>query len=117
VFDHVTIRVADRQASERFYAAVLRAVGIAQTYSGEGFAEWDDFSLAPADPEHPVTRRLHAGFAAPSRDAVDAFCGRAATPAPATAAHPARGRGTGTTTTAASSSTPTATASRRCTTP
>jgi catechol 2,3-dioxygenase-like lactoylglutathione lyase family enzyme len=73
VFDHVTIRVADRQASERFYAAVLRAVGIAQTYSGGGFAEWDDFSLAPADPEHPVTRRLHAGFAAPSRDAVDAF--------------------------------------------
>jgi catechol 2,3-dioxygenase-like lactoylglutathione lyase family enzyme len=73
VFDHVTIRVADREASERFYATVLGAVGIGQTHSGGTLAEWDDFSLAAADADHPVTRRLHVGFAAPSRDLADAF--------------------------------------------
>jgi catechol 2,3-dioxygenase-like lactoylglutathione lyase family enzyme len=73
VFDHVTIRVADREASERFYATVLRTLGIEQTYSDEQLAEWDDFSLAPADDAKPVTRRLHIGFVAPSRAHVDEF--------------------------------------------
>jgi catechol 2,3-dioxygenase-like lactoylglutathione lyase family enzyme len=36
-------------------------------------AEWDDFSLAAADDENAVTRRLHVGFAAPSREHVDRF--------------------------------------------
>jgi catechol 2,3-dioxygenase-like lactoylglutathione lyase family enzyme len=70
VFDHVTIRASDRPASERFYVLVLRTLGIEQTYSGDDFAEWDDFSLA-AGP--PVTRGLHVAFAAPSREHVDAF--------------------------------------------
>ena len=73
VFDHVTIRASDRPASERFYETVLRALEVEQTHSGEHFAEWDDFSLAAADEESPVTRRLHIGFAAPSREHVDAF--------------------------------------------
>jgi catechol 2,3-dioxygenase-like lactoylglutathione lyase family enzyme len=63
VFDHVTIRVSDRQASERFYHTVLSAIG----------SEWNDFSLLDADAETPVTRGLHIGFGAPSRDLVDAF--------------------------------------------
>src|SRR6185503_5331430 len=73
VFDHVTIRVSDRAASERFYRAVLRALGIEPTTEGEDFVEWDDFSIAPADAEHPVTRRLHLAFVAPTREHVDAF--------------------------------------------
>ena len=73
VFDHVTIRASDRPASERFYETVLQALEIEQTHSGEHFAEWDDFSLAAADEESPVTRRLHIGFAAPSREHVDEF--------------------------------------------
>jgi catechol 2,3-dioxygenase-like lactoylglutathione lyase family enzyme len=73
VFDHVTIRASDRQASERFYETVLRTLGIQQTHSGEQYAEWDDFSLAQATDEKPVTRRLHIGFAAPSRAEVDEF--------------------------------------------
>ena len=73
MFDHVTIRVSDREASERFYATVLRTLGIEQTHSGEEFAEWDDFSLAAADAESPATRRLHVGFAAPTREHVDEF--------------------------------------------
>lgn len=73
MFDHVTIRVSDRGASDRFYAAVLEPLEIRQTYRGDDFAEWDDFSLAGADPDNAVTRRLHAGFAAPSRAHVDEF--------------------------------------------
>jgi catechol 2,3-dioxygenase-like lactoylglutathione lyase family enzyme len=87
VFDHVTIRVSDRQASERFYNTVLQTLGIETTYSDARFVEWDDFSLAAADDEHPVTRGLHIGFGARSREHVDAFW-RAGTEAGA----PRRGR-------------------------
>jgi catechol 2,3-dioxygenase-like lactoylglutathione lyase family enzyme len=73
VFDHVTIRVSSREASERFYETVLGTLGIEQTHSGEHYAEWDDFSLGPADEERPVTRRLHIAFVAPSRAHVDEF--------------------------------------------
>ena len=31
MFDHVTIRVSDREASETFYATVLRALGVERT--------------------------------------------------------------------------------------
>ena len=73
MFDHVTIRATDRSASERFYETVFRALEIEQTHGGEHFAEWDDFSLAAAEDESAVTRRLHVGFAAPSREHVDRF--------------------------------------------
>jgi catechol 2,3-dioxygenase-like lactoylglutathione lyase family enzyme len=73
MFDHVTIRVADRAASEAFYATVLEPLGIEATYSDARFAEWDDFSLTVADAEHPVTRGLHIGFGARSRELVAAF--------------------------------------------
>ena len=73
LFDHVTIRASDRDASERFYGLVLPVVGGTKTYSGEHFAEWDDFSLAQATADHPATRRLHVGFFAPSQDVVDEF--------------------------------------------
>jgi len=68
VFDHVTIRVADRAASEAFYSTVLQPLGMESTYSDARFAEWDDFSLTAADARHPVTRRLHIAFGARSRE-------------------------------------------------
>lgn len=73
MFDHVTIRASDRSASERFYDTVLRTLGVEKTYAGEDFVEWGDFSLAAASAETPPTERLHIGFAARSRDHVDAF--------------------------------------------
>ena len=73
MFDHVTIRVSDRDASERFYETVLRTIGIEKTAEEERFVEWDDFSLSGATDEKPVTRRLHIGFFAPSRAHVDEF--------------------------------------------
>jgi catechol 2,3-dioxygenase-like lactoylglutathione lyase family enzyme len=73
VFDHVTIRVSHRDASERFYNAVLQTLGIGTTYRDARFAEWDDFSLTAADADNPVTHGLHVGFGATSREHVDAF--------------------------------------------
>jgi catechol 2,3-dioxygenase-like lactoylglutathione lyase family enzyme len=74
VFDHVTIRASDREASEGFYERVLDVLGIEKTYSDPGaFAEWNDFSLSAWSPGKPVTRRLHIGFVAPSREHVDEF--------------------------------------------
>jgi catechol 2,3-dioxygenase-like lactoylglutathione lyase family enzyme len=69
VFDHVTIRAADREASERFYATVLPTLGIEQASDGG----WGDFRLAQATSERPATRRLHIGFVAPARADVDEF--------------------------------------------
>ena len=73
MFDHVTIYVPDRDASTRFFDTVLTPLGIATSYQTNSFAEWDDFSLTHADGEHELTRGLHLGFAAPSREQVDAF--------------------------------------------
>ena len=77
MFDHVTVRVSDGAASERFYETVLGAVGIQKTGStgdfGDGcpeFAEWGEFSIAESE---PPTRGLHIGFCAWSRDDVDRF--------------------------------------------
>jgi catechol 2,3-dioxygenase-like lactoylglutathione lyase family enzyme len=73
MFDHVTIRVSDREASERFYELVLGTIGIDETYSGDQFTEWGDFSLGEASAWNPVTRGLHVGFGASSRERVDEF--------------------------------------------
>ena len=70
MFDHVTIRASDREASQRFYETVLQTLGIDPTASDDDFVEWSDFSLAEGD----ATRNLHVGFVAPSRAHVDEFC-------------------------------------------
>jgi catechol 2,3-dioxygenase-like lactoylglutathione lyase family enzyme len=73
MFDHVTIRVSDRAASERFYDAVLAALGVDGTYSTPALSQWVNFQLAERDEANLVTQRLHVGFAAPSREQVDDF--------------------------------------------
>jgi catechol 2,3-dioxygenase-like lactoylglutathione lyase family enzyme len=72
-FDHVTIRAADRAASERFYDTVLTPLGLEMTYRTATFSEWGAFLLTAADADDPPTRRLHVAFAAPSREQVDEF--------------------------------------------
>jgi catechol 2,3-dioxygenase-like lactoylglutathione lyase family enzyme len=74
VLDHITIRVADRASSEAFYDLVLGTIGHELSGSDEEYTVWHgQFSLAQADDEQPVTRHLHTGFGAPSRELVDAF--------------------------------------------
>jgi catechol 2,3-dioxygenase-like lactoylglutathione lyase family enzyme len=66
VFDHVTISVSDRVATERFYATLLPVIGKERTSEGE----YDDFSFAL---RRPATRGLHVAFSVPSTEIVDAF--------------------------------------------
>ncbi len=70
MFDHMEIRVADRDASERFYSTVLSTLGIEQTYKGPDIVEWDEFGVAD---DGALTRRLHIGFRAAGHAEVDAF--------------------------------------------
>lgn len=73
MFDHVTIRVSDRDASARFYRTVLEAARLERPTGGPVYLQWRDFSFAQATEERPVTRNLHLAFSVASRDLVDAF--------------------------------------------
>ncbi len=70
MFDHVTIRVSDPDASDRFYTTVLAVLGLEPNRSEEG-TEWGDFSIATDD--GPLTRNLHIAFFAETSELVDAF--------------------------------------------
>jgi catechol 2,3-dioxygenase-like lactoylglutathione lyase family enzyme len=61
VFDHVTIRVSDVDASLPFYELAFARLGYGELYRGEGFGfyEWNDFSIWAAETAKPVTRGLH----------------------------------------------------------
>jgi catechol 2,3-dioxygenase-like lactoylglutathione lyase family enzyme len=71
VFDHVTLRAGDLEASVAFYRTLLGTLGIEPTHASSGCVEWDDFSIMAADEQHPPTRHLHLGFGAASRAEVD----------------------------------------------
>ena len=73
MFDHVTIRASDREASEAFYATVLEALGIDESYRTSTFSEWQELLVTGADRTTAATRRLHIGFVAPTREHVDGF--------------------------------------------
>src|SRR5690349_15068049 len=73
MFDHVGIAVSDLEASERFYRAVLSALGVEPSHADAELVEWDDWAIGPTDREHATTRGLHVGFRARDRGAVDAF--------------------------------------------
>ena len=73
MFDHVTIRARDQEASRNFYNTVFAALDFEPVDASERYYEWGDYSVAQADETHPVTRHLHVAFAAPSREEVDAF--------------------------------------------
>jgi catechol 2,3-dioxygenase-like lactoylglutathione lyase family enzyme len=73
MFDHVSIRASDLDASEHFYRTVLSRLEIAPTRTSAGCAAWNDLRILAADRQRPATRNLHVGFVAPSRAHVDAF--------------------------------------------
>ena len=73
MFDHVGMRVSDREASRRFFETVLSVLGIRLDDSSRLYDEWDDFSIMAAEDESAVTRGLHVGFPAASRERVDEF--------------------------------------------
>ncbi|HXP29215.1 MAG TPA: VOC family protein [Solirubrobacteraceae bacterium] len=73
MFDHVTIRVRDFDASRNFFVAVLATLGVELTAEHGSFVAWHDFTLSAQSDERPATGAAHIAFAAPSREHVDAF--------------------------------------------
>jgi catechol 2,3-dioxygenase-like lactoylglutathione lyase family enzyme len=71
MFDRVTLHAGDVEASRRFYEIVLTTLGLIRTDAGRDRPVWQEFGLQPG--EDKVTRRLHIGFAAPSREHVERF--------------------------------------------
>lgn len=71
LFDHVHLRVADVEASKRFYQAALGALGLLEALvEADGAFYVDDLYVDKAD--GPVSR-VHLAFMAKDRDTVQAF--------------------------------------------
>jgi catechol 2,3-dioxygenase-like lactoylglutathione lyase family enzyme len=73
MLDHVLIRVSDIAASKRFYETVLQPLDPGDPRASPAFSRWQNIAIMQTDSDNPVTRRVHVGLAAPSREAVDAF--------------------------------------------
>jgi catechol 2,3-dioxygenase-like lactoylglutathione lyase family enzyme len=71
VFDHVSIRISDLEASRRFYEPAMSTLGFGEPATDGHFFEWHDFSISQASDERPLTQNLHVAFVAQSREAVD----------------------------------------------
>ena len=76
MIDHVTTRVSDAVASERFYDLVFESLGVTKYSGGFGegcpeYGDWGDLSIAPAD--GPPTTGLHIAFGVDSPEDVDRF--------------------------------------------
>jgi catechol 2,3-dioxygenase-like lactoylglutathione lyase family enzyme len=76
MFDHVTLRVADLAAASSAFTAVLDELEIEQTSSTPNPSVWGNFALTQTDEDHPIARRVHVAFIAPTPAHVDRF-GRA----------------------------------------
>lgn len=71
LIDHVHLRVADLEASKRFYLAVVGALGRPDSLvQGKGYFHVDELFVDPAD--GPVSH-VHLAFQAADREMVAAF--------------------------------------------
>jgi catechol 2,3-dioxygenase-like lactoylglutathione lyase family enzyme len=73
MFDHITLRVADLPMASSALAALLDQLAIEQTTSTPSLSVWGNFALTQTDEEHPIARRVHIAFIAPTRAHVDRF--------------------------------------------
>jgi catechol 2,3-dioxygenase-like lactoylglutathione lyase family enzyme len=73
MFDHVTIRVPNLTDATPAFAALLDELEVKQTMSTPSFSVWGNFALTQADEEHPIARRLHLAFIAPTPSHVERF--------------------------------------------
>ncbi|MFL6159312.1 MAG: VOC family protein, partial [Marmoricola sp.] len=78
MFDHVTIRVSDRTASERFYDTVLAPLGHGRVLDydvavGYGSNGKPDFWISDFGEDLGTNREMHLAFSAPDAATVRAF--------------------------------------------
>ena len=70
LFDHIHLRVADLEASKRFYAGALEPLGLGPIRDGDGWFSADELFVSD---DGPVTAGLHFAFQAADREAVERF--------------------------------------------
>jgi catechol 2,3-dioxygenase-like lactoylglutathione lyase family enzyme len=76
LIDHVQLVVRDLEASRRFYAAVLKVLGIPIDFEADGMFGADELAISTADSEGAqgrLTGPTHLAFQAADRAMVDAF--------------------------------------------
>jgi len=73
MFDHVTLRVAELPTAGAAFTVMLDALEIEQTANTPVFSVWGNFALTKKDGEHPIARRVHVAFVAPTPAHVDRF--------------------------------------------
>jgi catechol 2,3-dioxygenase-like lactoylglutathione lyase family enzyme len=73
MFDHVTLRVPDLAAASLAFVAALDQLEIEQTTKTPTLSVWGNFALTQADAEHPVARRIHIAFGAPTPAHIERF--------------------------------------------
>jgi catechol 2,3-dioxygenase-like lactoylglutathione lyase family enzyme len=71
MFDHITLRVADLAIASSAFTAVLDELEIEQTTSTPTLSVWGNFALTQTDDAHPIARRAHIAFVAPTPGHVD----------------------------------------------
>jgi catechol 2,3-dioxygenase-like lactoylglutathione lyase family enzyme len=73
MFDHITLRVPDVVLAGAAFAAALAELEVKQTTKTPSFSVWGNFALTQTDREHPIARRVHIAFIAPTPAHVDRF--------------------------------------------
>jgi len=73
VIDHVGISVADRETARAFYSLALELLDGPSRSDSDDYVEWEDFAIAQATDERPITTGLHIAFQATDRAQVDAW--------------------------------------------
>jgi catechol 2,3-dioxygenase-like lactoylglutathione lyase family enzyme len=71
--DHVHLRVADLEASKRFYRAVLKSLGRELGMEGDAFGGFFSADELFVSADREPTSGLHLAFQAADREAVDRF--------------------------------------------
>jgi len=74
LIDHVHLRVADLDASKRFYRAVLQSIGREDAIlEGKDFFAADELWIDRVDAAKAAVSRVHLAFQAPDRETVQSF--------------------------------------------
>ena len=74
MFDHITLRVADLATVDAAPSPrCSQQLEIEQTASTPSLSVWGNFALTQTDDAHPIARRVHIAFIAPTPAHVDRF--------------------------------------------
>jgi catechol-2,3-dioxygenase len=73
MFDHLNLRVGDLATVDAAFTALLAGLEIEQTASTASLSMWGNFALTQTDDAHPIARRVHVAFVAPTPAHVERF--------------------------------------------